>query len=92
MKCVIECKMVTEEKINNDYSLSDFQKRELAKLFSKGTKVIDFYVDFDDNDLMVCYKNDDVVVESYIICENDDVFFSRVHKADKNLDMLVKIN
>ena len=84
--------MVKEEKINKDYELTDFQKKELSNLYQKGAIIIDFYVDDEDNDLVLYVKDDSTVIENYIICEEDDVYFSRIGRYDSSLDKLEKIN
>lgn len=84
--------MVKEEKINKDYDLTDFQKKELSNLYQKGVEIIDFYVDDEDNDLVLYITDDDTTIENFIICEETDVYFSRIGKHDDNLDTLKKIN
>lgn len=84
--------MVKGEKINKDYDLTDFQKKELSNLYQKGVEIIDFYVDDEDNDLVLYITDTDKVIENFIICEETDVYFSRIGKHDSSLDTLKKIN
>lgn len=84
--------MVKEEKINKDYNLTDFQKKVLSNLYEKNTVIIDFYVDEEDNDLVLYVTDNDSVIECFIICEETDVYFSRIGRHDSKLDKLEKIH
>jgi hypothetical protein len=84
--------MVSEEKINKDYELTSFQKKELSKLYKNNVRIIDFFVDDEDDDLVLKIKDDTTVIEQFVICKNEDVYFSCIGKFDSNLDRLEKVN
>lgn len=71
-------------------NLTEFQLEELNKLFDKDINVIDY--SFDDNDLILKVKDNEIVVEHYIICNEDDVFFSAIGKQEDSENKLFKIN
>lgn len=81
-----------KDKIEKSYELSCFQKNILDVIFSKNICVTDFYMADEDNDLILCLESEDNIIDMYIICENTDVYFSRIGKYDETLDELKKID
>lgn len=83
--------MVAERNVVESYTLTKFQKESIKELFKDDIKVIDHFLD-GDRDLVLIIQDDEFVIEHFIICPQEDVFFCAIGKKDPFMDQYIRIN